>query len=171
MALLGADGPAFCAYYDVSRHGNWEDVNILWAPRPLAIVAGELNMAPVELEALIARSKPKLMEARARRVRPGLDDKILLGWNALMIHALCKASGALGEEKYARMAERAMRLLLEKMRRPGKPLPAGIRIRMETPATRRSLMTMPLLSAPSLLYRKLRVSCRGSVKRKRSQTM
>ncbi|MGE7777930.1 thioredoxin domain-containing protein [Chitinophaga sp. NPDC101104] len=119
MALLGADGPAFCAYFDVSRHGNWEDVNILWVPRPIATVAAEQQMSVAELDALIRRCKPKLLEARARRVRPGLDDKILLGWNALMIHALCKAAGALGEEKYAAMAERAMKLVMEKMRRPG----------------------------------------------------
>ena len=119
MALLGADGPAFCAYYDVSRHGNWEDVNILWAPRPMAAVAEEQQMSEEELAALLERSRPVLLEARAKRVRPGLDDKILLGWNALTIHALCKAAGALGEEKYVRMAERAMRLVLEKMRKPG----------------------------------------------------
>ncbi|WP_126244558.1 thioredoxin domain-containing protein [Chitinophaga rhizosphaerae] len=119
MALLGADGPAFCAYFDVSRHGNWEDANILWVPRPIATVAAEQHMSVAELETVIRRSKPKLLEARAKRVRPGLDDKILLGWNALMVHALCKAAGALGEEKYAAMAERAMRLLMEKMRRPG----------------------------------------------------
>lgn len=117
MTLLGADGPAFCAYFDVSRHGNWEDVNILWAPRPLETVAAELNMSADALEELLVRSKPKLLEARAKRIRPGLDDKILLGWNALMIHALCKASGALGEEKYRGMAERAMQLVLGKMRR------------------------------------------------------
>lgn len=121
LEVLGDDGPACCAYYDVSRHGNWEDVNILWMPRPLAEVAAGLAMSPEELEAIVERSRPKLLEARAKRVRPGLDDKILLGWNALMIHALCKAAGALGEEKYVQMAERAMKLVLDKMRRGDTP--------------------------------------------------
>jgi uncharacterized protein YyaL (SSP411 family) len=118
-ALLGADAPAFNAYYDVSRHGNWEDVNILWAPRPLETVAQEQGMTPAELEALLERSRPKLMAARDKRIRPGLDDKILLGWNALMIHACCKAAAALGEGAYLAMAEKAMNCILENMRRPG----------------------------------------------------
>lgn len=118
-ALLGADAPAFNAYYDVSRHGNWEDVNILWAPRPLETVAQEQGLLPAELEALLERSRPKLMAARDKRVRPGLDDKILLGWNALMIHACCKAAAALGEEAYLVMAEKAMNCIFENMRRPG----------------------------------------------------
>lgn len=121
LEVLGDDGPACCAYYDVSRHGNWEDVNILWMPRPVAEVAAGLGISVAELEEIVARSRPKLLEARAKRIRPGLDDKILLGWNALMIHALCKAAGALGEEKYVQMAERAMRLVLDKMRRDNTP--------------------------------------------------
>ncbi len=121
LEVLGDDGPACCAYYDVSRHGNWEDVNILWMPRPVAEVAAGLGISVAELEEIAARSRPKLLEARAKRIRPGLDDKILLGWNALMIHALCKAAGALGEEKYVQMAERAMRLVLDKMRRDNTP--------------------------------------------------
>lgn len=121
-ALLGADAPAFNAYYDVSRHGNWEDVNILWAPRPLETIAQEQGMTPAELEALLERSRPKLMAARDKRIRPGLDDKILLGWNALMIHACCKAAAALGEKAYLAMAEKAMNCILENMRRPGASL-------------------------------------------------
>ncbi|WP_346317247.1 thioredoxin domain-containing protein [Chitinophaga sp. YIM B06452] len=118
-ALLGADAPAFNAYYDVSRHGNWEDVNILWAPRPLEIAAQEQGLLPAELEALLERSRPKLMAARDKRIRPGLDDKILLGWNTLMIHACCKAAAALGDEAYLVMAEKAMNCIFENMRRAG----------------------------------------------------
>ncbi|MBO9152671.1 thioredoxin domain-containing protein [Chitinophaga sp. GCM10012297] len=118
-SLLVEDSPAFKAYYNISRHGNWEDVNILWAPRPLEAVAKEQGIAPGELEALLERSRPKLMAAREKRVRPGLDDKILLGWNALMIHACCKAAAALNENVYLEMAEAAMDCILKNMRKPG----------------------------------------------------
>ena len=48
--------------------------------------------------------KEKLLAKRSERVKPGLDDKIILGWNALMISALCDAFGALGEEAYRQKA-------------------------------------------------------------------
>lgn len=116
-AELGEDAPAFSAYYDVSRQGNWEDHNILWVQRPLEEVASSLNMDPAQLQALLERSREKLMPVRDRRTRPGLDDKVLLGWNALMIHACCKAYAALGEKLYLEMAEAAMQCIWKKMRR------------------------------------------------------
>ncbi|WP_246858922.1 thioredoxin domain-containing protein [Chitinophaga sp. XS-30] len=117
QAVLGDDAAAFNAYYDVSRQGNWEDHNILWTPRPLEEVAAGLDMTPEQLEALLERSRAKLMPVRDLRIRPGLDDKILLGWNALMIHACCKAYAALGEKAWLDMAETAMHFIWEKMRR------------------------------------------------------
>jgi uncharacterized protein YyaL (SSP411 family) len=54
-----------------------------------------------------------LFEARTKRVRPSLDDKILLGWNALMNTAYSKAYAALGIESYKEIAKRHM-LFLEK---------------------------------------------------------
>ena len=54
-----------------------------------------------------------------QRIRPQLDDKILLGWNALMITACCKAFAALGEENYRDMALRCMHFLEEKMKGKG----------------------------------------------------
>lgn len=107
--ILGDDAPAFCDYYDVSRHGNWEDTNILWVPLPEKYNA--------EVEAMIARTHPKLMAARDLRVRPGLDDKMLLGWNALMIHSCCKAYAALGKKEHLHMAETAMDCIWKKMRK------------------------------------------------------
>lgn len=117
VAVLGEDAPAFNAYYDVSRQGNWEDHNILWVPRPLEEVAAAIGTAPAQLKALLERSRAKLMPIRDQRIRPGLDDKILMGWNALMIHACCKAYAALGEAAYLAMAEAAMQCIWKKMRR------------------------------------------------------
>ena len=60
-----------------------------------------------------------LFEARARRVRPGLDDKVLTSWNGLMIGAMAYASRALSEPRYAEAAERAATFILEHLRKRG----------------------------------------------------
>ena len=56
------------------------------------------------------------MDARDKRIRPGLDDKILLGWNALMVTAYCKAYAATGEESYKVTAERVINFIENKFR-------------------------------------------------------
>ena len=93
-AVLGEDAGWFCVYYGVKEGGNWEGVNILHR------VMGAAEPEPARLK----EANAKLLEARAKRVRPGLDDKILLGWNALMTIACCKAYAALGEEEYRERA-------------------------------------------------------------------
>lgn len=116
---LGDRSAAFCAHYDVSRAGNWEDKNILRTLRPIAETAASLQLEPEELERTLDASRQILMSIRDQRVRPGLDDKILLGWNALMIHACCKASAALGDDSYTALAETAMQSIWKHLRQPG----------------------------------------------------
>jgi uncharacterized protein YyaL (SSP411 family) len=101
----------FCAVFDVSEKGNWEGENILW--RPNAGVLSKLNTGEQALQNILADSKQKLLAARNKRIRPGTDDKILLGWNALMVTALCKAAIALDDEKIRSLAVSSM-LFLEK---------------------------------------------------------
>jgi uncharacterized protein YyaL (SSP411 family) len=59
------------------------------------------------------------MERRNQRIKPSLDDKILSGWNALMITAFCKAFAALGDDTYRSLAVHSMHFLEEKMRGEG----------------------------------------------------
>ncbi len=98
--ILGEDAALFNGYYDVSEKGNWEEKNILRVLRPLQDVAASLNIAADQAEDIIASSKQKLLFERNKRVRPGTDDKILAGWNALLVTAFCKAYAALQNEKY-----------------------------------------------------------------------
>jgi uncharacterized protein YyaL (SSP411 family) len=63
----------------------------------------------------MAAAKAKLLEARASRMRPHLDDKILTAWNGLMISALAAGGQALGEPRYAEAAQRAAEFLLSRM--------------------------------------------------------
>lgn len=117
-AILGEDAALFSEFYDVTEDGNWEAQNILWRPQSFESFA-EIKGIPVEnLKATFKKNREQLFTAREKRVRPGLDDKILLDWNALMCTAHAKAYAALGNEDYKNTAERNLYLLLEKFRQP-----------------------------------------------------
>ncbi|TWW01737.1 thioredoxin domain-containing protein [Chitinophaga pinensis] len=118
--ILGADAALFCAFYDVTEEGNWEETNILWITKPAAVFAAEQGITVEALERSLAVSREKLMAVRAKRIRPGLDDKIILGWNALMIHACCKAYAASGVERYREMGVNAMNFCLEHLQNTDK---------------------------------------------------
>jgi uncharacterized protein YyaL (SSP411 family) len=114
--VLGEDAPFFCAFYDCSPEGNWEGKNILRTLRPLETVAEENGYDRVEAEELIKRCREKLLSKRSERIRPLLDDKILLNWNGLMNYACSRAFAATGERKYYDLAERNMKFMMEKFR-------------------------------------------------------
>ena len=107
--ILKDDSELFCSFYDVTESGNWEGKNILRIRDPQML-------PPAEKE---SDWKKKLLARRNQRNRPLLDDKILLGWNALMITACCKAFYALGEESYRKLAISNMGFLEEQMRGEG----------------------------------------------------
>ena len=81
-------------FYGVSEAGNFEGGNILH-------LAGGVDAAEPEG---LAEMRRALYEARAKRVWPGLDDKRLTAWNALMIAALAEAGAVLGREDYLEAA-------------------------------------------------------------------
>ena len=88
--LLGPRAAAFKAAYDVTQPGNWEGKTILNRRR-----APELGDAKAEAE--LAECRAILFEARALRVAPDRDDKVLADWNGMMIAALAHAAMALAE--------------------------------------------------------------------------
>lgn len=125
----------FCSHYDVSDFGNWlhpgDDhvpagaKNILQIVRPLETIA-QIESKPLEeIERLIADAREKLLAVREKRTRPGLDDKILSGWNGLMIGALAKVGAVLSEPRYVQAAARAADFVLEHMVRDGRLLAAS----------------------------------------------
>ncbi|QHS61432.1 thioredoxin domain-containing protein [Chitinophaga agri] len=118
--ILGSDAALFCAFYDVSEEGNWEETNILWITKQAAVFAAENNITEEALERVLAISREKLMVVRAKRIRPGLDDKIILGWNALMVHACCRAYAALGVDRYLQMGVKALNFCLENLQNADK---------------------------------------------------
>src|SRR5215204_7722244 len=93
-------------YWGVSAAGNFEGKNILHVP------LGASAKQPAEL----ADARSALHAWRDRRVRPGLDDKRILSWNALMIAALADAGAALGRDDYLDGACACARFVRESMR-------------------------------------------------------
>lgn len=95
----------FCKYYQITEAGNWEHTNILWTLEPM-----ELGMQDG-----FEKARATLLEARAKKIRPALDYKIILAWNNLMIVGLCKAYEALGNNAYKQKAIDTMRWIEENM--------------------------------------------------------
>jgi uncharacterized protein YyaL (SSP411 family) len=109
QGLLGADAELFCKMYGVSAEGNWEGVNILHS-----VTVPEEGTD--EYLRVCKLGRKILSEARAARVRPLLDDKQLLGWNALMNKAFSQAYATTGEDKYREIAVEHMAYMLQAFR-------------------------------------------------------
>ena len=115
-AILEEDAELLSAVFDISEEGNWEGVNILRLKKSIKAIAIEKGMPFYLLNEKVKEGREKLLKARSGRIRPQLDDKIILGWNALMNLALCKAYAALGDESYLELAERNMSFLTSRLR-------------------------------------------------------
>ncbi len=107
--LSGLDDSAaidlFCRFFDISEAGNWEGVNILRKKTDLPAFAASEGMHTERASEIISAGLKLLAARRKNRIRPGLDDKAILGWNALMASALARAGAATGDAEYVRMAE------------------------------------------------------------------
>jgi uncharacterized protein YyaL (SSP411 family) len=123
IRVLGAqDGALFCQIYDITPAGNFEGHSIPHLEKSIAEWAQDQWQKPEELQARLDAMRARLLEARARRVRPGLDDKILTSWNGLMVRAMARAALALGEARYRKAAERAATFVLTHLQRDGRLL-------------------------------------------------
>ena len=104
---LGDHAEEAIAYFGVTQAGNFEGANILQ-------VVGD--RPPSDLDAI----KATLLEARSKRIRPGLDDKVIASWNGLAIRAFAEAGAALGEDRYLRIAQNAADFISERLIVDGK---------------------------------------------------
>lgn len=117
--ILGPEAIHFHHIFGVTDEGNWEGRNILWRAADIAAYARQIGWEEEKLEAMLVQWRGRLLEERAKRVRPGLDDKVLLGWNALQASAYAHAYSALGREAYREAAERNVRFLLRAFPKEG----------------------------------------------------
>jgi len=123
-ALLNGDEYVVAvAHWGLDGPPNFEDET--WHLRvvsPLADIARTLSIALPDAEARIHRARAKLLAARALRVRPGRDDKLLTSWNALMIAALARAGRSLDQPAWLAAAREAADFIRSTMWRDGKLL-------------------------------------------------
>ena len=117
-AVLGAErGERFCYVYDVTPGGNFEGNSILNLPKTLEQCASLRDWDLAELQAELATSRQQLLAARDQRVRPGKDDKVLVSWNALMIHSMARGAAILQRSDWLDAACRAANFIRTEMRR------------------------------------------------------
>ena len=104
-------------YFNINKIGYWEEENyILLRKKTDEQIAKQFKISLVELYDLVRKAKIILLNERASRIRPGLDDKILVSWNALMIKGYCDAYTAFGDEIFLQAARKNADLILKSMR-------------------------------------------------------
>ncbi|MFN2458777.1 MAG: thioredoxin domain-containing protein [Chitinophagaceae bacterium] len=102
---LGKEAGLFNDYFNVTVGGNWErGKNILFRNTADETIAAKYNVTKEQLEEKIEADKAALLSVRSKRVRPGLDDKILTSWNALMLKGYVDAYRTFGEERFLKAA-------------------------------------------------------------------
>ena len=109
----------FARRFGLDREPNFEGAWHLHGFVALERVAEALELSPAAAETLLAAARAKLLAARARRVRPGLDDKILTAWNALMIRGLAIAGRQLEVPRFVDAALAAIDFLRAQAWRAG----------------------------------------------------
>ena len=102
-------------YWGVTEAGNFEDNNILNAPRPPEAIADEFGISQDELWSRIEVTRARLLAVREQRVRPARDEKVLSAWNGLMLYSFALAARVLDREDYREVAEKNAAFLLEKL--------------------------------------------------------
>jgi uncharacterized protein YyaL (SSP411 family) len=110
--VCGADADDAVRYYGITERGNFVDPHTNFAGNILHVVDRTEPPPPA-----VERARAQLLTRRSSRVRPGLDDKVLLGWNALFLAALTEAAAALGREDWMEAARTNARFLLRELRR------------------------------------------------------
>jgi len=109
-SLLTAEEYAVVApHYGLDRQANFEGKHWhLAVVEPLGAVAASLGRSEEACAELLEAARQKLLTARAGRVRPGLDDKVLTSWNALAIRGMARAGAVFGRHDWIASARRAL---------------------------------------------------------------
>jgi uncharacterized protein YyaL (SSP411 family) len=122
--ILGLSAAGWFGYrYGVEEKGNvrndpqgeFTGRNILFSSHSVEETAAHFGRDVEEMRAALSRAAGQLLEARSRRIRPHLDDKILASWNGLMISAFAKGGAILDEPRYGEAARRAADFIRSRM--------------------------------------------------------
>ncbi len=118
--LLGEDYELFSRYYEINDLGYWEHGNYILMRSPnTAEVMTRFNLDAKTLKEKIEACKNILKQEAKSRIKPGLDDKTITSWSAMMCSAYAKAWLAFGEERHKKTALGAMGFILETLSAPG----------------------------------------------------
>ena len=108
-------------YYNINELGLWEnDCYILLRTESDAAFAAKHGLTQEQLQTMLLDVKTKLLKERNKRVHPGLDDKILTSWNALMLQAYVAAYNVLDDPHFLEIAERNANFILQKQNHSNK---------------------------------------------------
>jgi uncharacterized protein YyaL (SSP411 family) len=102
----------FCEYFGVTEGGNFEGATVLGVRKPVDVLAEEYDLSEPELTETLERALTEAFEARQARPRPARDEKILAGWNGLMISTLAEGAIVL-DDAYAEVAADALGFVRE----------------------------------------------------------
>jgi uncharacterized protein len=111
-SVLKEDAALIGSYYSIKPEGNWEHgSNILFRAIPEEKFLEKSNLSKTEWSDKLRKVKESLLEVRDKRIKPGLDDKIITAWNAMMVSGLCDAYKATNDRRYLRSALKNMEFL------------------------------------------------------------
>jgi uncharacterized protein YyaL (SSP411 family) len=111
--ILANDAAILKKYWSIESGGNWEEGNILYAKKLIPDFCIEHNLEERSFIQTLNVAKAKLLKARNQRIKPGLDDKILTSWNALMLKGLIDAYRYLENENYLNLALKNAHFIIE----------------------------------------------------------
>ncbi|MCH9657844.1 thioredoxin domain-containing protein [archaeon] len=120
--VLGDDADLFCLYYDVTDGGNWEGNNILCNNLNASTVAFNFGISESDVHKILKTCSEKLLKVRSNRIPPGLDDKVLVSWNSLMITAFAKGYRVTNDARYLDAAKNCVSFIEENLFVDGKLL-------------------------------------------------
>ena len=118
--LLPEEIDLVCLHLGITGGGNFEGKTVLSVVRPVADLAAQTGLPDQQVAESIARAKALLLAQRETRTRPHRDEKVITGWNGLMLKAFATAGAAFGRADLLAAAERNAEFMLANLR-----LPAG----------------------------------------------
>ncbi|OVE86024.1 thioredoxin domain-containing protein [Natronolimnobius baerhuensis] len=115
--VLGDETTAdlFCDRYDITLAGNFEGSSQPNRVRSLESLSEEYDLAEDEVRDRLESARETLFEAREQRPRPNRDEKVLAGWNGLLITTCAEAALVLGDDAYAEMATNALAFVRDRL--------------------------------------------------------
>ncbi|HUF64924.1 MAG TPA: thioredoxin domain-containing protein [Gemmatimonadaceae bacterium] len=118
--LLGEDAPVAKSWWGVRPGGNFEGKSILHVEGNPQLVAARHGTTPESVRDAVERAREVLYAARAKRVWPARDDKVLASWNGLMLRAAIEAAFTFGSDEWYELALRNADFIWREMVRSGR---------------------------------------------------